>query len=111
VRANIGVGTGGLTETSWEDIKDKPFEEISAGQIITWDGNVNGLPVIEKEVDIGDGGIILFNLYKVSDTIITKEQANGSNFGVYTLEGEVEMTTNFIGDSGNGIFYTTSTDF
>ena len=103
-------GGGGLTEVSWEDIKDKPFEEISAGQIITWDGNVNGLPVIEKQVEIDDDMMAQFNLYKVSDTIITKERANGYNIGLYTPEGELEIITDFIKNSGNGIFYTTSKD-
>jgi hypothetical protein len=57
VRENIGVdgSTGGSSggPVSWDKVKNKPFEEFSAGQEIKWDGEIDDLPTIEYRISVG----------------------------------------------------------
>lgn len=63
------IGGGGLTEVSWDDIKDKPFYEDKAFDDVMWDGNTEGL--LSVTIDLEQMGMAAYHLYKVSDQVIT----------------------------------------
>jgi hypothetical protein len=100
---------GGLTEVAWEDIKNKPFEEISRGEKITWDGNTDGLTTISLEMpDMG----ATFVCCKLSDMILTKEQAMGKNFEAYADGNTMSLSVDMVGGATpNCSFYMTNSDF
>ena len=102
------IGSGGGA-SSWNDLKDKPFEEISPAQVITWDGNTDGLPSASVDLDMGDGAILTFACYKISDIIIPEEHIKGTSFNCTTPDGpfscEVDM---ILGKTSNKSFYATN---
>lgn len=55
-----GGGSGGAT--SWNDLTDKPFYKEVTETVIEWDGNTDGMIVVDPENDYGQ-------YYKVSDTV------------------------------------------
>ena len=95
---NIGSG-GGLTEVSWADIKDKPFYEM--GFNYEWDGNT------ERLESFNIAGV--FNFYKVSSDVPSKEELTGAITSAYfdgdPLEGIIGagQIVDFI-DTDNGNF-------
>jgi hypothetical protein len=67
VLENIDIpegGGGGVT--SWNDLKDKPFEEMPPVFDITWDGDMTGHEILQPQDNI--------YFVKVSDEVFTKEQ-------------------------------------
>ena len=104
------IGGGGVSgEVAWEDIKNKPFEEISRGEKITWNGNTDGLTTIS--LDMPDMGAT-FVCCKLSDTILTKEQAMGKGFEAYSNGNTMPLSVDIVGgETPNGSFYMTNSDF
>ena len=90
---------GGITEVSWEDIKNKPFYEI--GLNYEWDGNTEGLESFNLAGE--------FNFYKVSSDIPSKEELTGAitlaYFDCDWLEGTIGagQIVDFV-DTNNGNF-------
>lgn len=87
---NIGSG-GGLTEVSWEDVKNKPFYDTRV--ISTYSYTENPNPVSFDCAAIG------YSLYKISDLVLTKEEIfnanitiNGINYGKYSQDNVVIET-------------------
>lgn len=102
------IGSGGGA-SSWNDLQDKPFEEISAGQIIDWDGNTDGLPSASVDLDMGDGAILTFACYKISDVIVTEELIKGASFDCITSDGSFSYKVDMIlGKTSNKSFYATN---
>lgn len=73
---------GDAGASSWNDLEDRPFyetiETVNEPLNITWDGNTDGL----VSVDVGSG----MSVYKLSDVILTNEQARTAK--VVTNTGE-----------------------
>ena len=102
------IGSGGGA-SSWNDLKDKPFEEISPAQVITWDGNTDGLPSASIDLDMGDGAILTFACYKISDIIVTEELIKGTSFDCTTPDGSLSCEVDMIlGKTSNKSFYATN---
>lgn len=74
---NIEVSSGGAGVSSWNDLTDKPFGEVTTrveGDTLTWDGNKDGL--------VNVMGMI----YKISDNVLTADDVqNGAT--VTTSDG------------------------
>lgn len=103
---NIGSGGGA---SSWNDLQDKPFEEISPAQVITWDGNTDGLPSASVDLDMGDGAILTFACYKISDVIVTEELIKEASFDCITPDGSFSCKVDMIlGKTSNKSFYATN---
>jgi hypothetical protein len=64
--------------SSWNDLTGKPFYEetkVFEPLNITWDGNTEGLTVVNlEEGTYDDGTSFRFGKYKVSDAVLTDEQ-------------------------------------
>lgn len=79
--------------SSWDDLEDKPFEEIG-GDTLTWDGNAEGL----TGVHLGSGGGTYQWLYLVSDaTPSVDDLANGGMLHASgnTVSGPMENDEEF----------------
>ena len=77
-RENIGAGTSNAE--SWNDIKDKPFGEMSTGSdTLYWDGNTEGLE---------SASVAGMTWYKVSDVVPTKDDCvNGVSACLHMSDG------------------------
>lgn len=75
-----GVGGEGGGVTSWNDLIDKPFEEILPAFDITWDGDMAGRGTFSFEENI--------YFVKVSDEVYTKEQLLNST--MYYSDGRYD---------------------
>lgn len=62
---NIGSG-GGLTEVSWEDVKNKPFYDTRVISTYSYTENPNPVSF--------DHQLMGYSFYKVSDLVLTKEE-------------------------------------
>ena len=74
-------GAGGVS--NWNDLTDKPFYDESK-VLFEWDGNTDGLEYITIE---GMG-----NIYKTSDTPVTRAELIGAEFVGYDLETNEESS-------------------
>ena len=87
------VKNAGGGVTSWNDLEDKPFDEIPPLFDIQWDGNMDG----HDTVEVGEGT----HLVKVSDDVYTAEQVLGSTFhfsnGWNEVVSEDNMSTDMPG--------------
>lgn len=114
-RENIGaaslddINSSGGGDSSWNDLQDKPFEEISPAQVITWDGNTDGLPSASVDLDMGDGVILTFACYKISDVIVTEELIKGTSFDCTTTDGSLSCEVDIVSEkTSNRSFYVTN---
>ena len=116
VRENIGVdestsgGSGG--PVFWDKVKNKPFEEISSGQSFFWDGNTENLPYEEIEIDVGSDAPVVLTYCKISDIILSEDDAKKSKVSFLSRNGDdletVSLPINTIkGKTSNGSFYAT----
>lgn len=71
------VVEGGVS--SWNDLEDKPFSEEGSGAVIEWNGNTEGM---------GKGVLIesVYTVYKISDTIISRDEIIGATMGYINPE-------------------------
>lgn len=71
--------------SSWNDLEDKPFYEeeevVNEPLNITWDGNTEGL----ESIDTGWG----FNLYMLSDVVLTDENVKSATITAGGLSAQV----------------------
>ena len=86
--AEGGSGGGGGV-SSWNDLTDKPFGEVTTyGDTLTWDGNTEGLEV-NTEVDV-------WPVYKVSEAVPTLEELSQGGTVKALANGqvsEIQFTT------------------
>ena len=76
---------GGLTEVSWEDIKDKPFEEQKAFDDIVWNDNVDGLPSVSTSVR-DEYETIDITWYKISDKVLSIDDVIGGSIAYNVID-------------------------
>lgn len=74
---DIGGGSAGLTEVTWEDIKNKPFGET--GINIIWDGNITD----KDHLGIVPG----FDFYRISPKILSEDELLGTSISTYYSGG------------------------
>ena len=74
--------------SSWNDLKDKPFEEVQHGDTLTWDGNPNGMVVFE-DLDEEE------SFAKIADNIPTLEDLEKS----VTVEWLGDYALTYLGDA------------
>ena len=66
--------SSGNAVSSWNDLQDKPFEELEPEINITWDGEIGD----RFAMDLTPLGYAKVYLVKISDMILTVEQLVGS---------------------------------
>lgn len=66
------ANAGGIK--SWNDLEDKPFEEVPKMYLATWDGDMTG----RTTIDISEFGLSGSYLVKVSDEVYTEDELIGT---------------------------------
>ena len=84
--------------------EEKAFEDI------IWDGNTDGLDSTSMDVDTGDGYIVQFKAYKVSDAVLSKSQMVGGKITYITDSGDenefdIDDLDGLIDVNSNGSFF------
>jgi hypothetical protein len=117
------IGGGGVS--SWNDLTDKPFYEITIGEdVLTWDGNKNGLPnitgmfyyassVVPTAEDLHNGGTLICNgvvtetftssnmdIVETTDTMLIVRVGGSPRFVIATCDNAVDGAGSTIANKG-----------